>query len=247
MNQEKDVTLGIQLEFRGLTGFLNSDGTLNTENPEFQKYLATVLAAINYAHDCCNYSRTAVDVIAMSNPDQLGATIYEWQDKAGIRRSYTGDSGYVVTTAKTVPHRSGDGRVQSSIVMNAVLLGNLVDVVDAQTPFEEWDPDKQLCLYIVAHELGHAHDNALRHHLSEDQIDLQNEENCTAISRHYAGVLTSEFLACFYSSSVVTEKLQNSMIDDWHSQSEQMIQSVLSTKLSFCGERLFIRCAQPLV
>lgn len=230
MNQENDAKLGFQLQFIGLSGFSNGEGTLDNENPHFQKYVAAVLAAIRYGYDCCNFNRDAVDIIAMSHPDHLGPTIYDWQDKAGVRRSYTGDAGYVVTAAKTVPHRTEDGRVQSSIVMNAVLLGALVEVIAAETPFEDWDADTQLCLYIMAHELGHAHDNVVRLHLSEDEIDLQNEEDWIAISRHYAGVLTSEFLACFYSAPVVTEKLQNHMIAEWHSQAEEVIRSVLNAK-----------------
>jgi len=232
VTKEDEIKLTFQLQFIGLYGFVNEDGTLDRENPDFQKYFAAIVAAIRYAYDCCDFNREAVDILAMSHPDHLGATIYDWQDKAGVRRSYTGNTGYVVTVAKTVPHRTEDGRVQSSIVMNAIFLGALVDVIAAETPIEDWEVEKQECLYLVAHEFGHAHDNALRLHLGENEIDLENEDDWVVISQHCAGVLTGEFLVCFYSSPVVTEKLQRNLIDRWHSPAEEVVRSVLNAKLN---------------
>jgi hypothetical protein len=263
MITQNDKPLSLTIQLRGLTCFLNSDGTLNSNDPHYQAFVETVQAALNCAYDSCGFNYDDVDVIAFCNPDLIGETIYEWKDKAGVRRGYTEGGELLVTAAKTVPHRCNDGRIQSSIVINALLLGSIVDVIQAETPFEEWNADQQQWLYVVAHELGHAHDNALRHHLSEDQIELNEERDTEAISRHYAGVLASEFLACFYSSPLVTAKVQDAMINAWHELAEQLIESVLRAKLNFgtdpflfAGHHLWIamlefaklvghRCANP--
>jgi|GEM_PF-5833399 len=207
------------------------------EDETYKRIVNVVLAALRYAISTCSFAPDSVESIVVADPAEMGEVIHTWQDDAGIKRGYTGDLGAeFATAAKTVARTTESGEVKSKIVIMSGLLYEIVDVIEQGLPLEEWEVQKKLALYVPAHELGHGHDNFLRKHVRGDEIDLKEERDLELISKHYAGVLASEFLACFYSSAVVSPEFQKYLIEEWRRQADELIESVINQKFSLSGD-----------
>ncbi len=235
MGDKEQELLRLKVELR-----VSIPGVVDHEDELIKRVSGLIGTLLLYVSEQCEFHPDSVDALTIADEDKLGQVIYEWQDRAGVRNGYTGAYGGELTTAaKTVARKTDNGTVISSIVLMSNFIYEIVDVIEGNVPVDEWNVEKQRCLYILAHERGHAHDNYLRRHIGEDKIDLTEERDPQAIGRHYAGLLASEFLACFYAAKIVSPELQAKMVEEWKDDAETYCDSVVKEKHRLSGNAFY--------
>lgn len=169
----------------------------------------------------------ALDVFTLAMPEAKKSAIYQFQDAAKVRRAFTSeeDNSVLDTVGKTIGQRLPDNSVTSSVVYDAAYLTAIHPLIQNGQDPRDWSAEMQEVLYSIVHEFGHCHDNFLRRDPGGDGID-QSETEWTIVSRFYADVATSEFLACYYSAKAVTQAVHQKQIDDWHRQARERIRFI---------------------
>lgn len=199
-------------------------GSFDFESPGVRALFGSLKAVLSYAAETVPLPTGALDVFTFAMPEAVKGAIYELQDAADAKRAFTSanNDSALETAGKTIGRRLADKSVTSSIVVDAAYLAAIDPLISAGTDTDEWNAVMQQALYVHIHEFGHCRDNNLRGITGGDRI-AATETEWTLVSRHYADVLTAEFLACYYSAGAVSEKLHAKLIADWQEDAKERI------------------------
>jgi hypothetical protein len=102
---------------------------------------------------------------------------------------------------KTIIHNDGS----SSVVLNANIVYGFISLLKTG----QLNKTTGLCRYLICHEFGHCLDNHQRKKI--DSVIFPKIFNIDSVNLYYLDIMKSEYFACKYSSSAMTEEL---LIDD---------------------------------
>lgn len=174
-----------------------------------------------------------VERICLVDESLLGEVIFQIQSEKGLKPEYTGQKDYYHTAAKTISHFDEKGNVKNTIVFNVNLYGVLMVAFAENKPYDEWGVSQQFVYYILAHECGHALDSIARKDVSVDSNMSADEFDLEKWSLHYAPLLLNEYLASVIASKAVTPQLQQDMLENWHNDSEELIDHLLQRRFAY--------------
>lgn len=201
------------------------------ENIDTEAIIPHIQTIFDYCSQYVDFAQAPVEQMMFADPDLLGETIYEFQDQAGRSRGYT--EGYLTVGAATIPRTLEDGRVTNTIVFNVAPLWRMIEACDQGLPLAEWDEFQQFWLYMLIHEFGHCRDNAVRKDLTDRRLDPEEWEDYKELHTYYAGVLVHEFAACAHAGPSVSSALHRHMIENWHKLVDDVVDPLLTRKLSY--------------
>jgi len=136
----------------------------------------------------------AVDAILIASESRYGESITALEPGAAFTQSseYTG-------FGKTIPRRA-DGVTRSSIVLREELVKSTsIQRGKSVPPFV-----REMCRYVMAHELGHALDNTKRTWVKTVLPRVDEQFSLRKVADYYHQILLSEFAACALAGPAMT-------------------------------------------
>lgn len=196
--------------------------TLQPEDENFRQAIVnTITETISSAVNVVEANPDDIDAVILVSQDDFGPTVNRLQVAAGQPESYT-DNGIHVAAAKTLAAMR-DGRVVSTVVYRdnfmAEILGDVMGV-NGDPTFGE---GAQFCFYLLAHELGHCKDNALRSDVGGSESRFQGGFSVEKVTNHYRPVVLSELAACVHSALAMRQGTYDQEWKRWHEDTGQYL------------------------
>lgn len=177
--------------------------TLQPDDENFRQAIKTTIQdLILSAIETVEAQANDIDAVIITRQDDFGQTIHQLQSAAGVPQSYTNNDIHVAA-AKTIAVQR-DGHVVSTIVYRdnfmAEILGDIMGF-NGEPTFGE---DAQFCYYLLAHEIGHCKDNALRSLSEGSEPHFDGEFRVEKVANYYCSIVLSELAACVHSAPAMT-------------------------------------------
>lgn len=182
----------------------------------------------------------SLDTLVIADPENFGAAVYEYQDETGHTRRYT-DRGHYQAVGKTIPKRMPDETVTSTVIINMQIMDRLIEEFEGGAPYEDWDPQSRLWLYLIVHELGHCKDNYLTRSCEDNPFNFEDEFSVRAVAKYNVFILLSEFTACVLSARAAGPDVQQHMIDEWHQSMTELLDAIENQRTDYVSGYIGLR------
>jgi hypothetical protein len=172
---------------------------------EFIDHLAFI---VDEASGLIGLEAGSLSRLIVADRARFGPVIHQLQTAAGRTLGYT-ENAAREAAGKTIslPRATGGGSIRSAVVIRDGVAAWAVESVLEQELSEEHRDTADLCYYVIAHELGHYKDTALRGDEGDISIRREGIPFIRPVAYYYADLLLSEFAACVHSAPAMTERL----------------------------------------
>lgn len=169
---------------------------------EFGDHLGALAVQMGFPSDVANH-------VIVTDTDRFAEALAEFEGK----RTFTNSHG-LLAVAKTI--RIKDSKpVSSAIVFNVSVVGTVLNAGHAKGwKVSEWSVAEQHHFYVVAHELGHCLDHALRPEIEEDGTHRDAEGNrvmngkFASLHAFHFSILYPELAACVIGGLAYTDEMR---------------------------------------
>lgn len=158
----------------------------------------------------------AVSSITIVDVDEISEWAHHIQKLSGVSQGITDNNSYVAV-GKCIPYRWPDGSVSSSILLSCYLVLQVLSDFKV-SKFDTLDfsinSTGQQALQVIVHELGHCRDYYERRPPELNRPTEYRFHTVREVGDWYGGIILEEFLACYYSTPVVTSEITQTCISN---------------------------------